>query len=209
MRDRSFGNFLVPLRNAARGLCVFLLLFGTFLPTSADDPKPVTAIFLIARAGLPDPNFKDSVVLVMNNIGVGPAGLIINRPTKFAVSRLFPDRLQLAQVPDKVYFGGPVEIGSVWFLFRSVAPRERAVQALDGVYVSANRELLLELLGRDKPMEGLRIYIGHTGWAPGQLEAEVARADWTLEPAAAQEIFNGKSEHPWPAEHAPGVAHDT
>ncbi len=209
MRDRAIGIFQVPLPDAARGLCAFLLLFCLFSPTAADDPKPLTAIFLIARAGLPDPNFKDSVVLVMNNIGVAPAGVIINRPTKIAVSRLFPDLRQLAQVPDKVYFGGPVEIGSVWFLFRSIAPRERAVQALDGVYVSADHELLLELLGRDKPMEGLRIYIGHTGWAPGQLEAEIARADWTLEPAAAQEIFNGKSEHPWPAEQAQGIAHDT
>ncbi|MBV8404418.1 MAG: YqgE/AlgH family protein, partial [Gammaproteobacteria bacterium] len=61
------------------------------------------------------------------------------------------------------------------------------------------RELLLRLLGRDKPMENLRIYIGHSGWAPGQLEAEIARGAWSLERAEPDAIFKGKSEHPWPA----------
>jgi len=162
-------------------------------------------MLLVARDELPDPSFKDSVVLVMNNLGSAPAGVIINRPTRIGVSRLFPGLERLAQLKDKVYFGGPVEFGSVWFLFRADTPRENAVRALDGVYVSANRELLLELLGRDKPMDGLRIFIGHSGWAPGQLEAEIARGDWTLAPAGTEAIFNGKSEHPWPAQNAPGA----
>jgi putative transcriptional regulator len=190
-----------------RALCAFLLLFGMSWPmswpTAADDAKPLTAMLIVARAELPDPNFKDSVVLVMNNLGSAPAGLIVNRPTKVEVSRLFPDLERLAPLHDKVYFGGPVEFGSVWFLFRSAAPREHAVQAFEGVYVSANGELLRELLGRDKPMEGLRIFVGHSGWAPGQLEAEIARGDWKLTPAEADAIFNGKSEHPWPAQPTP------
>jgi putative transcriptional regulator len=160
-------------------------------------------MLLVARTELRDPDFKDSVVLVMNNLGPVPAGVIVNRPTKIAVSRLFPDLEALGQLHDKVYFGGPVEIESVWFLFRTATPREHAIQAFDGVYVSANRELLRELLGRDKPMDGLRIFIGHSGWAPGQLEAEIARGDWTLAPAETEAIFNGKSEHPWPAPQTP------
>ena len=199
------GLCLQRLRDATRAVCACLLLFGTSWPTSAADAKPLSAILIVARAELPDPHFKDSVVLVMNNLGSAPAGVIINRPTKIAVSRLFPDLARLAQLHDKLYFGGPVEIESVWFLFRTDKPREHAIQAVDGVYVSANRELLLELLGRDKPMDGLRIFIGHSGWAPGQLEAEIARGDWTLGPAEPDAIFNGKSEHPWPGEHTPGA----
>jgi putative transcriptional regulator len=160
-------------------------------------------MLLVARAELPDPNFKDAVVLVMNNLGSAPAGIIINRPTRIAVSHLFPDLERLAHLNDKVYFGGPVEIDSIWFLFRTETPREHAIRALDGVYVSADPELLLELLGRDKPMDGLRIFIGHSGWAPGQLEAEIGRGDWTLAPAEKDAIFNRKPEHPWPAQQRP------
>jgi putative transcriptional regulator len=191
------------LRSLAGALGVLLLLSGSSWPTSAADPKPLTAILLIARDELPDSHFADSVVLVMNNLGPAPVGIIINRPMRIPVSQLFPDLEHLAQVRDKVYFGGPVEFGSVWFLFRAAKQPEQAIQACDGVYLSADRKLLLELLGRDKPMDGLRIFVGHAGWAPSQLEAEIAHGDWTLERADPEAIFNGKSEHPWPSSQTP------
>jgi hypothetical protein len=138
-------------RYAAGALCAFLLLSGSSWPASAPDAKPLTAILLIARDDLPDPDFADSIVLVMNNLGRAPVGFIINRPMSILVSRLFPDLKRLAQVRDKVYFGGPVDFGSVWFPFRAATPPEHAVQACDGVYLSADRQLL----GRDKPMDSL------------------------------------------------------
>ena len=190
-------------RFVAGALGALLLLFGTSWPTVAGDARPLTAILLIARSELPDPNFGGAVVLVMNNVGAGPVGVIINRPTQVSVARLFPDLENLAQLHDKVYFGGPVEFGSVWFLFRAAKPPEHAIQACDGVYFSANRELLMQLLHRDKPMDGLRIFIGYSGWGPGQLEAEIAHGDWSMEHAAADAIFKRKSEHPWPGPQGP------
>jgi putative transcriptional regulator len=185
-------------------LCTFLLLFGAAWPISAGDSKALTAILITAPAGLPDDNFAGSTVLVMNNLGPAPIGVIINRPTKFAVAELFPNLKGLAQVRDKVYFGGPVELETVWFLVRTSKPPEKAVKAFEGVYISASRDLLMRLLGRDKPMEGLRIFIGHAGWAPGQLETEIGRGDWTLGHASPDAIFNNKSNHPWPSKDSSG-----
>jgi putative transcriptional regulator len=183
----------------AGALCALVLFSGSSWPGAATDAKPLTAILLIARDDLPDPNFADSILLVMNNLAPGPVGIIINRPTPVPVSHLFPDLKRLAQVRDKVYFGGPVDLESVWFLFRAATPPEHAMQTCDGVYLSADRQLLLQLLGRNKPMEGLRIFLGHAGWAPGQLEAEIERGDWTSKRAEMEAIFSGKSEHPWPS----------
>ena len=190
-------------RCVAGALGALLILSGSSWPTSAADAKPLTAILLIARDELPDSHFANSVVLVMNNLGPAPVGIIINRPMRIPVSQLFPDLKQLAQVRDKVYFGGPVEFGSVWFLFRAPKPPEHAIQACDGVYLSADRKLLLQLLGRDEPMGGLRIFVGHAGWAPDQLESEIAHGDWTLGHADPEAIFNAKAEHPWPSSQAP------
>ncbi|HWW31919.1 MAG TPA: YqgE/AlgH family protein [Steroidobacteraceae bacterium] len=190
-------------RELARALCVLAALCALPRTTPADDTKPLTAILIKATAGLSDPFFADSVVLVMNNLGPAPVGIVINRPTPLPVARLFPDLKRLAEVPDHVYFGGPVEFESVWFLVRAAKTPEHAVQACAGVYLSASRELLLRLLGRDKPMEGLRIFMGHAGWGPGQLEAEIARGDWRLARAEPAAIFGNKSEHPWPAPQAP------
>ena len=192
-----------PRHCVAAALCGLLLLSGSSRPASGADTKPLNAILIIARDDLPDPNFADSIVLVLNNLGPGPVGIIINRPMSIPVSRLFPDLGRLAQVRDKVYFGGPVDFGSVWFLFHAVTPPEHAIKACDGVYLSADRQLLLTLLGRNKPMDSLRIFLGHAGWAPGQLEAEIERSDWTAKPAEMGAIFSGKSEHPWPSPQEP------
>jgi putative transcriptional regulator len=190
-------------RYVAGALCALLLFSGSSRPGPAGDAQPLTAILLIARDDLPDSSFADSIVLVMNNLAPGPVGIIINRPTAVPVSRLFPDLKRLAQVRDKVYFGGPVDLESVWFLFRAATPPEHAIQVCDGVNLSADRRLLLQLLGRSKPMDGLRIFLGHAGWAPGQLEAEIERRDWTSKRAEMEVIFSGKSEHPWPPTHDP------
>jgi putative transcriptional regulator len=119
------------------------------------------------------------------------------------VSQLFPKIKRLAHVSDKVYFGGPVELHVVWFVFRAKASPPHAVRVLDGVYLSANRKLLLHLLARDKPMQGLRIYVGHAGWAPGQLQAEIVAGAWKLRSASAKAIFGHESEYPWPSPKSP------
>jgi putative transcriptional regulator len=191
------------LRCVAGALCALLLWPGSSWPTSAPGAKPLTAMLLIARDDLSDSDFADSVVLVMNNLGHAPVGIIINRPMAIPVSRLFPDLKRLAQVRDKVYFGGPVDFGSVWFLFRAAMPPEHAIQACDDVYLSADRQLLLQLLGRDRPMDSLRIFVGHAGWGPGQLEAEITQRAWALKRAEAEAIFSGKSEHLWPSPRGP------
>ena len=188
-----------------RALCALLVLCGSSWSTLADDAKRVTAIFLVARAELPDPRFKDSVVLVMNQMRPVPVGVIINKPTRITVSQLFPELPHLARLDDKVYFGGPVDVQALSFIFRAAKPPDDVTEVLDGVYFSTNSELLRELLGRDKPVEGLRLFVGYASWAPGQLEGEVSNGDWNLAPANASAIFDGKPERRWLELYRPGV----
>lgn len=193
MARRSF------CRDLKGALCALALLCGAVSPTIAGDAKHLTSMLIVARAELPDSQFSDSVVLVMNNLAPGAVGIIINRPMEIPVSRLFPDLKRLAQIHDKLYFGGPVDLESVWFLFRAATPPEHAIEACEGVYLSADRVLLMRLLGRDKPMDGLKVFLGHSGWAPGQLEAEIDRGDWTSKRADSDAIFKSQPEHPWPS----------
>jgi putative transcriptional regulator len=193
----------------ARASFACLALVALACPSSAGDAKPLTTILLIAQPELRDPNFGDSVVLVMNHLATGPKGIIVNRPTRVTVASVFPHIQQLARLDDKVYFGGPVDIRSVTFLVRAESAPQNAVAVLDGVYLSADGELLQELLRRERPMEGLRVYIGYSGWAPGQLEAEIARGSWKLAPADSSAIFDNKSERPWPAQDTPSAGRRT
>lgn len=192
-----------------RLLCAGLALAGLPWPTVAADTRPLTTMLLVARAELPDPNFRDAVVLVMNHLGPAPIGVIVNRPTSIPVAHLFPGVERLARLEAPVYFGGPVQLQAISFVFRALARPANAVEILDGVYFSTDRELLRSLLDRERPTEGLRIFAGHSGWAPGQLENEIARGDWTLEPAESTAIFERKGERPWPTPRAPGATQRT
>jgi putative transcriptional regulator len=168
-------------------------------PSRAQDQEATSTILLLARPELRDPNFAGSVVMVVNNIGPSPAGLVVNRPTRVAVAQLFPEIEAIAGRADKVYFGGPVQVTSVVsFLFRSEDPPDNSVRVLDGVYLSSDGKLLRQLLARDDPMQGLRIFVGYSGWSRGQLETEIARGDWTLAPADAGTLFGNANERPWP-----------
>jgi putative transcriptional regulator len=195
-REASFLRTLLPALFA-------LLVAGGVAPLAhAADSGASSALLLVARDDLPDPNFGDAIVLVLNNLGPAPAGIILNRPTRVTVAKLFPDDARLSHVDDRLYFGGPVDVPSVSFLFRAATPPDNAVTVTDGVYLSRDPELLKKLLARDRPMDGLRIFMGYAGWGPGQLEDEIGRGDWTLKPADASAIFERRSEHPWPAEDA-------
>jgi putative transcriptional regulator len=201
-------------RSLAAALLLVLILPGWLRATPAAGTPPsaapagkasgnMTAILLVAQGAVSDPNFGGSIVVVMNNIGPAPVGIIINRPMPLAVSRFFPKLKHLAQARDKVYFGGPVEFGDVWFLFRAKTAPATAIKVCDGVYVSWDGKLLLKLLHREKPLAGLRLFIGHAGWAPGQLQAEIAGGAWVPKRVDANSIFNPQPELPWPTRRGP------
>jgi len=175
------------------------LLFAaaiSFLPVSAEEAPGSKSIFLVAKKDMPDPFFRDSVVLI-TNAAVAPIGVIINKPLDVKLSKALPDHEQLKAREEKLYFGGPVKANDVIFVFRSKKPVENALRLMDGVYITGSREVLETLLKRDNPVEGLRIFAGHAGWSPGQLEGEIARGDWDLAPAEESAIFSSKPEELW------------
>ena len=169
------------------------LLLAAFSAVAADP----TAIFLVARKDMPDPFFHESVVLV-TNATESPVGVIINKPLPLTLANAIPNASPLQDRDDKLFFGGPVQTEDVVFVFRAKKEPENAMRLMEGVYVSGNRELLETLLARKDPVDGLRIFAGHAGWAPGQLEAEIQRGDWALAPADASAIFRSKPEELWP-----------
>ena len=176
-------------------------------PAAPSAPAPassLTSILIVVQGVVSDPNFGGSIVVVMNNVGPAPVGIIINRPMPLTVSRFFPKLKRLARVQDKMYFGGPVEFpDTVWYLFRAKTAPAPAIRVCDGVYVSSDEKLLIQMLSRPNPMEGLRIFVGHAGWAPGQLEAEIQGGAWAPKAANADSIFNPGSQLPWPSGRGP------
>ena len=177
------------------------LIMGAVAPetsTPAQAAPARAAILLIADPGLSDPNFRETVVLVGRHDRIaGPIGVILNRPLPLTLARTFPENKSLAETPDRVFFGGPVALQALFYIFRAAKPPDDAIEVGDGVYLDWDGERLRELLARETPVEGLRVYAGHSAWAPGQLEREVARGDWKSARPEERIIFSTSPETVW------------
>jgi putative transcriptional regulator len=42
-----------------------------------------------------------------------------------------------------------------------------------------------------------RLFAGHAGWAPGQLEAELRQSAWVVEPARPDDVFTATAQTLW------------
>ena len=184
--------------NASARLAAALLALASLAagaPAGAQPPRP-NGIFLIAKPELADPNFRRSVVLVTQTEDAETIGVIINRPTSAKLQELLPDNPAAANYRQPVYFGGPVMQRVLIVVFRSeTAPPAPAFQARRGLYLSMHPDNLKPLLAA--PGAQYRLYAGFSGWAPRQLEAELARDDWYVLPADADVVFRADMRGVW------------
>ena len=153
--------------------------------------------FLVASRHLNDPNFSESVVLLLGYGRQGALGVIINRPTNVPLADVVPDAVQATPESGLVYLGGPVARTAMLLLLRSTHQSGDIEQVFEDVYFSGSQLVLQEKIHEQGSI--FRMYSGHAGWGPGQLDDEVARGDWSIFPADTDSIFNTPSEKIWPA----------
>jgi putative transcriptional regulator len=148
--------------------------------------EPPNAVLLVAKPGLSDRNFRETVVLVTQAADSSTVGVILNRPT--------PGRHEKTGEP--LYFGGPVMREVLVALYRSEnAPEASAFHVLKGVYITMHPANIEGLLARRASEH--RLYTGFAGWVPGQLESELERDGWYLQPASAELVFRKDTSGMW------------
>jgi putative transcriptional regulator len=130
---------------------------------------------LVAAPGMMDPTFSKTVVLAVRADEGGPIGLILNRPSTVELRALYPHRAELAARRDLVFLGGPVEPDALLFAFRSQTAPPKGLLVADDLYISGFSEVLDELLKHPENASQQRFFTGFSGWATGQLEAEIAQ----------------------------------
>lgn len=166
---------------AAAVLAAVLLAHGA----AAQQADPPNGVLLVARSGLPDANFGEAVVLVSQTAEGETVGVILNRPTT-----------RRHENGEPLYFGGPVMSEVLVALFRSErAPSASAFHVLRDVYLTMHPTNVEELVAR--PDKTHRLYAGFSGWAPGQLEAEIERGDWMVWPASDELLFRTDTRGMW------------
>jgi putative transcriptional regulator len=144
-------------------------------------PGSVRGKLLIAAPQLLD-YFHRTVLLVVEHTDEGALGVVLNRPTEDEVATLVPELAELAGEGELVHAGGPVHPESLLALGDFEDPAD-AGTPIAGPLGLIDPEL-------DHPqVRRLRVYAGHAGWAPGQLDAELEEGAWIVEQAAADDPF--------------------
>ena len=190
---RSF----VPLPSILPRLVLVTVMFSAASLAGAAE-NMANAIFLVARRGMSDPNFRETVVLVTHPPRGAPFGVIINRPLGQRLSDVFPDQPSLKGRKEVLYFGGPVGRQGLVFLIRSPNPPQGVMMVLRDVFFTSDTELIESLFQRKDPLAGLRIFSGYSGWSTGQLQNEITRGGWHVVPADAESVFEKDPARLWP-----------
>ena len=151
---------------------------------------------LIAKPELADPNFAQSVVLIVNyDTEKGAVGLILNRRTKVLLSKVLPN--VKGAKDDPVYEGGPVETESAQALLLTHDKPEGATHILGDVYASGSKDIIEKLVGTGASPSEFRLYAGYAGWGPGQLEREITVGGWSVLRANTRIIFDDDPDSLW------------
>ena len=152
------------------------------MSSTPDSPnESLKGQFLVAGKQLRDPNFFRSVVLMVEHSDSGSMGLVVNRPSNVSVARALSGHYELPENDELVYVGGPVEPSALFVLHSAGEFEEHHSDVVPGIFVGSSPEVFERVIARvvDDTDELLfRIFAGCAGWAPGQLELEVARGAW-------------------------------
>ncbi len=162
------------------------------------DVKLSKGKFLVASKNLIDPNFSETVILLLDYSVNGAIGLIINRPADVKLSRLLPEIKDFQNQQDTVYIGGPVALNHMLLLIQSGNQAEQSSHVFDDIYVSSSRKVLKMIVANVDSTSKFHAYVGYAGWAPGQLDSEVLRGDWYVLQADAETVFDKPPLEIWP-----------
>ncbi len=133
-------------------------------------------------------------MLIVEHDEAGALGLVLNRPSDTTVGEAVPQLAELVDPDAELLVGGPVAPGSVIVLAEFEDPDEAALIAFDTVGVLRTDD------GHDPlsaSVRTARAFAGYAGWGPGQLDGELARGDWILEPACRADAFTEDPDELW------------
>jgi len=156
---------------------------------------------LVAMPGMGDPRFDKAVVFICAHSPEGAMGLMINKPAE----RLKFDDLMTqlgidwdGELPSPpVHHGGPVEHGRGFVLHsRDYESEGSSMKIGDDFGMTATLDILTDIALGKGPKRAL-LALGYTGWAPGQLEAELQANGWLIADVDPELVFAAKDAEKW------------
>lgn len=150
---------------------------------------PVAGMLLVASPRLSDPNFIRTVVYLLDHGDNGTFGFVLNRPLEVPLRELWgevPQQLADLRIAAE---GGPVERHKGLLLHRC-SDLSGAQPLSEGFALGGDLNALAERFAGGIDAHGPRLFLGHSGWAPGQLAAELEEGAWLLRTGLHSQLLN-------------------
>lgn len=159
------------------------------IPGANDVTALAPGVLLVAQPAMGDPNFSETVVLVLDVDDDGALGVVLNRPSPLLVAAVFEEWRDLVGEPEVLFRGGPVGTDGALALalLRDPSQAPEGFRAVLGRLGVLDLETPVPLV--QPTLERLRIFAGYAGWGPGQLADEVAEGAWYVVPAEPDDVF--------------------
>jgi len=149
---------------------------------------------LVASPALVDPNFLRTVVLIAAHDADGALGLILNRPSTMVVPNVVARLTKACDGFEEIYVGGPVAPRAVIVL------AEFTDSSLGSMMIGGDLGLPHVSLDPDVLAGGVRrarAFVGHAGWGPGQLDAELAEDAWIVIDLDPEDPWTNPGDRLW------------
>ncbi|MBB3041097.1 YqgE/AlgH family protein [Nocardioides sp. LMS-CY] len=154
-------------------------------------------MLLLATPALLDPNFADSVVLLLDVDDDGALGVVLNRPSAVRVDDVLDAWTDVVSEPDVLFHGGPVGTDGALAvaLLRDADDAPVGFRALEGRLGLVDLDTPVELI--EGSLAELRIFAGYAGWGAAQLDGEIAEGSWYVVPAESVDAFRIDTAELW------------
>ena len=162
-----------------------------------DRMQLASGMLLVATPALQDPNFADTVVLMLDVNDEGALGVVLNRPSPVLVADVLESWREVVAEPEVLFRGGPVGTDGALALG---ALRDQGDAPVGWRPVAG----LLGLIDLDTPtalvdgsLSAVRVFAGYAGWGAGQLAGEVEEGSWYVVTSEAGDAFRGDPAGLW------------
>jgi putative transcriptional regulator len=152
----------------------------------------LTQHFLIAMPAMADPHFAKSLTFICEHNDQGALGVVVNRPINMTLHALLkqieitPQTDAAKSIP--VHYGGPVQTDRGFVLHAPAGSWQSTLAVGNDIGLTTSKDILQAVAQGEGPPQIL-VTLGYAGWAPGQLEHELAQNAWLTVAADPRILF--------------------
>ena len=139
---------------------------------------PSKGRILISDPFLGDDYFERCVVYLCEHNHEGSFGFVLNNLLEINLNDLND---QFPSINAQISTGGPVETESMFFIHTLGNELNESIEISHGIFVGGDFEQLYAVMTEKHIQENqIRFFLGYSGWAKGQLEAEIKENAWVV-----------------------------